>query len=100
MDRLFRLFREDQVAVMRQALEDCDSPPASGPRPLVFKNVSVEGYGFDKGHSPFFQLCFDVPDRVRNMPKDSLVRIQPRPAPRRIHSQGCTGALHPTKGIV
>jgi hypothetical protein len=77
MDRLFRLFREDQVAVMRQALEDCNSPCVSGPRPLVLKNVNVEGFDFDSGNTPFFELWFDVPDRLWNMPKPALVLVYP-----------------------
>lgn len=65
MDRLFRLFREDQLICIRQALEDCDSPHTNGPRPLVFTNVRPEGFEFDRGHAPFFKLGFDVPDKVR-----------------------------------
>jgi hypothetical protein len=65
MDRLFRLFREDQLMCMRQALEDADSPTPSGPRPIVFSNVRPEGYDFDRGNAPFFKLGFDVPAKVR-----------------------------------
>lgn len=74
MDRLFRLFREDQLMCIRQALEDCDSHHPNGPRPLVITNVRPEGFEFDRGHAPFFKLGFDVPEKVRRQ-KDLVSSI-------------------------
>lgn len=60
---------------IRQALEDCDSATPSGPRPIVFNNVRPEGFAFDRGSSPYFQLGFDVPERVWKQHKKDLVSV-------------------------
>lgn len=77
VDRLFRLFQEDQLLTMRVALEDCDSATPRGPRPIVFANAQPECIDFDRAHAPLCILSFDIPARVAAMTADNVVRSPP-----------------------
>jgi hypothetical protein len=76
LDRLFRLYREDQLMSMRAALADCHSDTPSGPRPIVLANVAIENMVFARSHAPVCMLSFDVPERLLQLTTDQMVRQQ------------------------
>eukprot|EP00892_Ulva_mutabilis_P006560 jgi/Ulvmu1/4276/UM197_0003.1 len=65
VDRNFRLFREDQIAGIREVLVAVDNPGHDGPKPILFHNACIEDVGFSRGDSPHFKLSMDIPRRIR-----------------------------------
>lgn len=74
VDRNFRLFREDQVAAMRTAIAEADSGSPSGPRPIKFANVRMEGILQPVRDGPHFVISFDIPARIKNIKPHDVVR--------------------------
>lgn len=83
VDRIFRLFREDQIAGIRDALEAADggeaghAPRRPGPKPIKFEDARLEDVMFSRPGAPLFKLSFDVPRRVQQMRAADLVRCMP-----------------------
>lgn len=92
VDRNFRLFREDQVAGIRDVLDAAENPhnKHSGPRPITFTNASLDEIGFSRGDAPNFKLSFDAPQRIRDMRPADLVRPDSTVLHPALHCYGCT----------
>jgi hypothetical protein len=73
LDRLFRLYREDQLMSMRMALSDCHSDMPSGPRPIVFRNTVLEDISFHRSHAPVCIMSVDIPMSIATMTPEQLV---------------------------
>lgn len=76
LDRAFRLFREDLVAPVREALAAAAAPARAarrGPRPCVFKNAVIAKLETDAA-VPHVVLEFDLPERLRKLGKGERVR--------------------------
>ena len=60
VDRVFRLFREDQVSSIRDALHNATAERPSKPRPTMLQNAAIVRP--DKNNArPLFHMEFDFP---------------------------------------
>lgn len=68
---------------MRTGIATADAPSPSGPRPIKFANVRMEGVEQPLRDAPFFVISFDIPARIKSMKPGDVVcscRLVPRVA--------------------